>query len=1061
MVVCPNCHEENPARFRLCGFCGTPLVAPSTPLEERKVVTVFFSDLKGSTNLGELLDPESLREVMTRYFDAMTGVLVRHGATIEKFIGDAIMAVFGLPKLHEDDALRAVRAAHETRAALATLNQDLQRRYGVQLTNRTGVNTGEVVAGDPTTGQRLVTGDVVNVAARLEQAAPASEVLIGELTYRLVRDAVTVEPVEPLELKGKSERVPAYRLLDVSDAVAGYQRRQDAPLIGREPELAQLTALYRRAIGEGGCRMATVIADAGVGKSRLISEFTLPMQEGATVLHGRCLPYGEGITFWPLVEAAREAAGIEPDDPPSDAVAKIKALAGDEAVTARIASAIGLGRESFPVEEIFWAARRFLEGLGRERPVVVVIDDIHWAEATFLAMIENLLETIEDAAVLLLCTARHDLLEGHPDWATDARSQRIVLQPLEDADAARVVQGLLGEAGIAGRAQERIVRAAEGNPLFVEQMLSMLIDSGTLRLVDGRWEAAADLAELAVPPSIQALLSARLDLLARDERAVIEPASVIGVSFPQAAVAELAPDLVRPNVAGHLDSMTRKQLIRPDRATTPEDNGYRFAHILIRDAAYGGLLKRARATLHERFADWVDELNRRQGRSQEYEEILGYHLEQAYRYLAELGTLDDHARSIGARAAEKLAAAGRRAFSRGDMHAAANLLRRAAATLPAAELAHLRLLPDLGEALMEQGEFEEAGAVLADAVAGAELLGATSLAAEAGLVRVLVKLFSSEDEDWSATVLAAVDRATPVFARENHHAGLALAARLSFAVHGTANQFALAADAAERVVEHARQAGDLRLERRGAVGYAQAAVYGPTPVPAAIGRLEELASTVEGDRRTDALITAALAQLYAMQGHFERARRAYTASKAMLDELGSTLLAASNSTVLAQIELLAGDLPAAERELRRDLESLHAMGEKYLQSGVIGLLARVLYAQGQADEALALSERLEQTASPDDIDAQVEWRGIRAMTLAGGGQTSEALSLASKAVAIAEAADAPLLNALALTMLAEVCRLTGEAEERQAAIDAARRIYVAKGDTVSSERLLLPAGTGF
>jgi class 3 adenylate cyclase/tetratricopeptide (TPR) repeat protein len=1057
MVVCPSCHEENPARFRLCGFCGTPLATGPAPQEERKVVTVFFSDLKGSTNLGEQLDPESLRVVMTRYFDAMTEVLNRHGATIEKFVGDAIMAVFGLPKLHEDDALRAVRAAHEARGALAALNDDLERAYRVRLSNRTGVNTGEVVAGDPTGGQRLVTGDVVNVAARLEQAAPADEVLIGELTYRLVRDAVTVEPIEPLELKGKAERVPAYRLLGVSDAVAGYQRRQDAPMIGREPELAKLTDTYRRAIAEGACRMATVIADAGVGKSRLISEFTLPMQEGATVLHGRCLPYGEGITFWPLVEAAREASGIEADDSPAEAIAKIAGLAGDEAVTARIASAIGLGGEQFPVEETFWAARRLLEGLGRTKPVVVVIDDIHWAEATFLDLIENLVENVESAMVLLLCTARHDLLEGHPDWATDARSQRIVLQPLADADAGQVVQGLLGEAGIAGRAQERIVQAAEGNPLFVEQMLSMLIDNGTLRLVQGRWESSPDLAELSVPPSIHALLSARLDLLSADERAVIEPASVIGVSFPQAAVADLAPGWVRPGVAAHLESMTRKQLIRPDRATTPEDNGHRFSHILIRDAAYGGLLKRARATLHERFADWADELNRRQGRSHEYDEILGYHLEQAFRYLAELGTVDDHALSIGARAAEKLASAGRRALSRGDMHAAANLLRRAAAALPASELAHLQLLPDLGEALMELGEFDEAGRALAEALDGARRLGAASLLAEAELVAVLVKLFASEDEEWSTTVLAAVDRATPVFARENHHAGLALAARLSFAVHGTANRFALAAAAAEQVIKHARLAGDLRLERRGAVGYAQAAVYGPTPVSVAIPRLEELATTVDGDHRTEALIQAALAQLYAMQGNFERARGTYAGSRRLLDDLGSALLSASHSTVLAQIELLAGDLPAAERELRHDLASLQAMGEKYLQSGVMGLLARVLYAQGKTDEAHGLSERVERMASPDDIDAQVEWRGIRAMTLATRGFGQDAGTMARMAVELSEAADAPLLRAWALTALAEVDRLAGAAEQEQAAVvHAARVIYEAKGDVVSAARLRPP-----
>ncbi|HET7082687.1 MAG TPA: adenylate/guanylate cyclase domain-containing protein [Candidatus Limnocylindria bacterium] len=1051
MVTCPNCQEENPAKFRLCGFCGTPLVAPAPAQEERKVVTVFFSDLKGSTNLGEKLDPESLREVMTRYFDSMTEVLIRHGATIEKFIGDAIMAVFGLPKLHEDDALRAVRAANETRAALAALNENLQRTFGVELTNRTGVNTGEVVAGDPTGGQRLVTGDVVNVAARLEQAAPENEVLIGDLTYRLVRDAVTVEAVEPLELKGKAERVPAFRLLDVSDAVAGYQRRQDAPLVGRELELTQLHDIYRSAIAEGGCRMATVIADAGVGKSRLIQEFTAPMQEGATVLHGRCLPYGQGITFWPLVEAAREAGAIEPDDSPSDAIAKLGAVTGDPEITARLAAAIGLSSDSFPVEEIFWAARRFLEVMGQDRPVVVVIDDIHWAEATFLELILNLLETVEGASVLLLCTSRHDILETHPDWATDARSERIILQPLTDADAGRVVQGLLGDAGIAGAAQERIVQASEGNPLFVEQMLSMLIDNGVIHLADGRWEAASDLAELQVPPTIQALLSARLDLLGRDERAVIEPASVIGVSFAQAAVTELAPEPIRPAVLAHLESMTRKQLIRPGPATTPEDVGYRFGHILIRDAAYGGLLKRARATFHERFVDWADEVNRRQGREQEYEEILGYHLEQAYRYLAELGTVDDHARTIGERASAKLAAAGRRAFARGDIHAAVNLLRRAAGTLPTDQLPHLRLLPDLGEALMETGEFDEAELVLSKAMAGAEAIGDESLAAEAQLLRLLVEQYNFEGEDWSGRVTAAVETATPIFERDGYHPGLALAARLQVGLHGTANRYGKAAAASEQVIHHARKAGDARLERRGAAAYAISALYGPTPIGEAIERSEQLVSEVTGDRRTEGQLCRTLAVLYAMRGDFDKARATYAHAEALLRELGG-FVAASGSLESAQIEILAGDLEAAEAALRHDYEALETMGERYLLSSVAGLLGRVLYEQGRFDEAHELSRTVENLSSAEDIDAQALWRGVRGKVLAQRGESEQATQLIEEMLALRRQAESPDLEAEALADLAEVQRLSGDAGW-QATLAAAVAGYERKGDEASIRRI--------
>jgi class 3 adenylate cyclase len=1053
-VTCPNCGEENPAKFRLCGFCGHALAPALPPQEERKTVTVFFSDLKGSTNLGEALDPESLREVMTRYFDAMTLVLRRHGATIEKFIGDAIMAVFGLPKLHEDDALRAVRAAKETQAALAALNEDLQRTYGVQLTVRTGVNTGEVVSGDPTTGQRLVTGDTVNVAARLEQAAPANEVLIGDLTYRLVRGAVEVEEVEPLELKGKAERVPAFRLLAVSDATEGFERRQDAPMVGREREMASLGAMFQRAVDERSCRMATVVADAGVGKSRLVAEFTGSLADQAAVIRGRCLPYGEGITFWPLLEAARDAAGIEQDDPPEVARQKLAALTDDEGVTARLSAAIGLSNEPFPMAETFWAARRFLEILGRQRPVVLVIDDIHWAEATFLDLVGQLVESVEDASVLLLCTSRHDLLELHPDWATDANSQRVVLQPLTDADAARVVAGLLGEAGIAGEVQQRIVRASEGNPLFVEQLLSMMIDTGALHNADGRWESTGDLSDVDVPPSIHALLAARLDLLGREERSVIEPASVIGVTFAQAAVAVLAPDPVRPKVPDHLASMARKQLVRPPRGSADaEEAAFRFAHILIRDAAYGGLLKRARATLHERFADWADELNERQGRSQEYEEILGYHLEQAYSYLAELGTVDDHARSLGSRAATKLASAGRRAMARGDMPAAVNLLRRAAAVLPAGERAHLELLPDLGEALMELGEFESAQDVLTEASSGARTLDDEALVCRAELVTLLVKSYSGELEDWSGAVSREVDDALGVFERAGDDRGSALAWRLRAIYHGTAGRYAEMAVASEHIVNHARRGGDRRMEARGSIALAAALLYGPTPVAEAISESRSLTENVASDRRTRAVVEAQLAQLLAMNGDVDGARRLYEGARAALGDLGAHVLASSVSLDSARVEMLAGDLDRAEIELRRDYDALLAMNERFLLSSIGSLLARVLERRGRADEAEALTRNVEEIAAMDDVDAQAGWRGVRARILASRGEADEASRLAGDAVALRRNSDSPVLLAEALEDLAAVQRAGGDAASASASLDEALALASGKQDLATANRL--------
>jgi class 3 adenylate cyclase/tetratricopeptide (TPR) repeat protein len=1049
---CPTCGADNPQNSATCSGCGASLARTAAALERRKTVSIVFANPRPSVPDRASASPDALREATTRYFAVMRPILEKHGGTVEKFIGDAVMAVFGLPVLHEDDALRASRAALEMQAALPGLNAELASDWGVGIDQQIGVNTGEVIAGDASLGQRLVTGDAVNIAARLEQAAAPQEVLIGELTHRLVRDAVQVEPVQPLQLKGKAEHVPAYRLLSVSAAVEGYRRRQDAPMVGREAEMALLSEIFQRARIERGGRMATVIADAGTGKSRLIREFVEACDPTSLVLRGRCLPYGEGITFWPLVEAARAAAGIEPDDSTDQGVGKLRALIGDAAVVDRIAAAIGLTREQFSLSETFWATRKMIELVAKDRIAIWVIDDIHWAEETLLDLIVFLLEQAE-APLLVVCSSRHDLLDTHSDWAVRSDSVRLILKPLSDADAGQVVQNLLGKAGIAGEVQDRIVAAAEGNPLYVEQMLSMLIDSGRVRMVGDRWEPTVDLSQMSIPPTIQALLSARLDLLAQDERSVIEPASVIGLEFAEAAVEELAPEQIRLRVPDHLKGMTRKQLVRPSASTNADDTSFRFMHILIKDATYSGLLKRSRAQLHERFVNWADQINRERGRSQEYEEILGYHLEQAYRYLTELGQLDDHGREVGARASTLLASAGRRAQARGDTPAAANLLRRAAATRARSDPERLELLPNLGEALLELGEFAQAKSVLEEAVGDAAAAGNDRLAAKATLVDLMLQLYSEETTAWTSLVAGEVDRVMPIFEAADDHAGLALAWRLRFGMYGTTGQYGKAAEAAEEEIEHARLAGDFRLQTRGATGYAHPVKYGPIPVTRAVERLEALTNEIKDDRRSVAAVHASLAQLYAMQGEFERARKLYNGARALLQDLGGGVLSASTSLDSAQVEILAGDYLAAERELRRDYEALSAMGEKYLRSTIGGLLARALVFQGRHDEAEQLTRDVEAIASEDDTDAQAVWRGARARALANRAELTAAITLAEEAVALRRRTDSPVLQAEALSDLAEVLRLSDRFVDARAALQEALSLVEAKGDIVSTKRV--------
>ena len=1053
MINCPSCGEENPPKFRLCGYCGTPLVAaPALPTHEvRKTVTIVFCDLKDSTTLGERVDAEALHEIKERYFGAMAAEITRHGGKIEKYIGDAIMAVFGLPRAHEDDALRAVRAAAGMRSALTRVNEDLLARYGVALANRTGVNTGEVVANaDASADQKLATGDAVNVAARLEQAAPVGQIYLGELTYRLVRDAVDVEAVEPLEVKGKAQRLTAYRLV-AALGLDGHVRRHDTPLVGRDAELAVLEAVYREACEQSVPRLVTVIGDAGAGKSRLLAEFVDRRGGQARVLRGRCLPYGDGITFWPLRGVVGEAAGIREDDTPEAARAKLLASAGDAGVADRLAAAIGLSTATFPLHETNWAARKFLERLAAKAPVVAFIDDIHWAETAFLDLLEHVLGTASAAPIVLLATARHDLLEERPQWSQSPGASRLVLEPLSDAASTLVVENLLGTAGLPQEVVGRIVVAAEGNPLFIEQMLSMLLDADVLRQEGGHWVRGAGSSDIIVPPTIHALLEARLDKLGREERIAVEPASVIGVEFAQHAVASLSPEAIRPMLTQHLGSLARKHFIDP-QASRDAETIYRFHHHLVRDTVYNGLLKRTRATLHINFVRWADRVNADRDRALEFQEILGYHLEQAHRYLAELGPLDEQGVVIGADAASRLSGAGRRAFARGDMHAAANLYGRATKLLGQEEPARLKLLPDLGETLMELGNFAAARAALGEAVTLADQASNHRVKVRAQLIGMLVRLYSAEPGDWSDETLRLSTEAIPPLERVAAHDELGTAWRLIGFVHGVAGRYRQVGEAYEKSLAYARLAGDERLAARCGLALSTSALFGPTPVAQAIMQCERIVAEGLGDRQVEGSVLCTIAQLQAMNGEIDQARVLYRRGRAILRDLGQGVNAASTGLDLARVELLAGDLALAETEVRADYEFLARMGETYFLSTMAALLSRIVRERGRDDEALALSRIAEGAAAADDVEAQALWRSIRAPIVARLGDRAEAEALARSAFEFARRTEVPTLQADTLSELAAVLSLAGRIDEAREVINEAIALYTAKGDVVSAGR---------
>jgi class 3 adenylate cyclase/tetratricopeptide (TPR) repeat protein len=1004
---------------RFCEACGVALGGAEAAGEQRKTVTVLFCDVTGSTALGERLDPESLRAVMARYFDRARLVVERHGGSVEKFIGDAVMAVFGIPVLHEDDALRAVRAAAELRDGLAGLNEGLVRDFGTTLDLRIGVNTGEVVTG--TEEWRLATGDAVNVTARLEQAAQPGEILLGAETWALVRDAIVAVAMEPLELKGKAAPVAAYRLVSVrSEALS---RPRAGVMVGRQRELGRLRAAMAQAAADGSCQLFTILGAAGVGKSRLAHEF-LEGLDDAAVARGCCLSYGEGTTYWPVVEVLKQVLGAEPE----------QCLAGlglDSSALRAIHAVLGDGRVVASVEEIGWATRMLLEAVAVAGPLVVVLDDIHWGEEAFLDLVDHVADLSRDAPILLLCMARPELLDRRPSWGGGKlNATTVLLEPLAADDADALVASLLGSATADQPLRARILDGAEGNPLFVEEMVALLHDSPR--------------SAVAVPPTIQALLAARLDQLDPAERVVLERGSVEGRVFHRGAVEALSPD--EAELAAPLTALVRRELLRPDKPQFRGEDAFRFRHLLIRDAAYDALPKATRAGLHERFASWIG------GRGTdlaELDEVVGYHLERAYQYRVELGPADKAARELSERAAERLAAAGTKAAARGDVRAATSLLGRAVALLPSHGPRRLSLLPPYGRALQEAGQFDRADAVLSGAVGVASSAGERGVAADGAVGLLHLRLFTDSTTSHERVRSDLAD-AVRVFEEFGDEAGLGRALSLAGQIRFWGGGAARAIEDLERGAHHARNAGD-RLQEIQSLSYVLfAAVNGPMPVASALERAEQMRGHVDGDRRREITIMRCQARLEAMRGSFDVARELIASATVLAEELGLEVAAAGVQGDAAHVELLAGRPAGAERALRPAIEALEHMGDQAHLATVAPYLADALFAQGRGEEAAPVIGLAAQWTLADDMDAQIGLRRSQAKLLAHRSAFDNAERLAREAIELAGCTDFLEAHARALEDLAEVLRLAGRPQESLAELEHAIRLHEQKGNLVST-----------
>ncbi|MFN2470763.1 MAG: AAA family ATPase [Gaiellaceae bacterium] len=978
MLVCTSCGHENSEGANFCEECGFSFAAAPTSREQRKTVTVLFCDVTGSTSLGESIDPEALRSLLARYFEQMKGIVESHGGSVEKFIGDAVMAVFGVPIVHEDDALRAVRAAAEMREALPEL--------GVQA--RIGVMTGEVVTG---TEERLATGDAVNVAARLEQAAQPGEVLVGESTLALVRDAAEVEPVEPLDLKGKAEPVPAYRLLRVREAP---ERRHEALFVGRERELVLVGEAWERVRRGQHCELVTLVGDAGVGKSRLVAEALAAI--GAKAVRGRCLPYGEGITYWPVVEVLKQ----------------LDVLPADEAAAAAIRSLLGESESATSAEEIAWAFRRTLEHASAQQPLVVVFDDIHWGEETFLDLVEHVALLSSGAAILLICIARPELAERRPSWPVTLR-----LEPLPGED----IEQLIPER-ISGELREKITRAAGGIPLFIGEMLAIVDET------EG---------EVVVPPTLQGLLAARLDQLGTAERSVLERGAVEGEVFHRGAVQALAEG--ETQVTPRLAALVRKQLVRPDKTQLPGEDAFRFRHLLIRDAAYDALPKAARAELHQRFAAWLEQHG---AELVELDELLGYHLEQACRYRAQLEMPIDAMLAVAAR--RRLTDAGRRAYLRADSRAAVSLLERAVALAPSGEL-DLALENDLVDALYETGKLEEAlrraGSLAERAAAAGDRVAELCGKIKASVVRLYL-----EPEGATDKLAALVERALPVFEAAGDDVALYIGYSALGEVANMRGQWDAQLEAYERAFAHARQAGlPYELFR----WRAAARSLGTTPVSELLAWLDEQEARGARDYGLRRNRAAALARL----GRFDEARALLAELRAELaDRGGGISLAGVMGHDSVDVELLAGD-PAAAAELGAEACRLFdELGEKGFQSTAAGKLAQALYALDRFEEADAWADCAAELGASDDALTQMLWRQVRAKVLARRGECAEAERRAREAVAIAEDSDWLDGQGDVYADLAEVLSLADRPKQAAEALEQALARYERKGSVVKAQR---------
>ena len=1044
VTTCTACGQTNPPEARFCLACGAALAAngAAPPAEERRVVTAVFTDVVGSTSTAEQLDPEDVHSRLTPYFARVRHELEAVGGTVEKFIGDAVVAVFGAPRAHEDDPERAVRAALAIRTAIDELNDE---DPWLDLSVRIGVCTGEalvVLDRDPQSGEGMVSGDVMNTAARVQSAAPENGVLVDDATFRATSEAIDYRPSESLAAKGKAEPVPVWEAIGVRTD-PGRRAPSQAPFVGRERELALLEDTWARVRTERRRALCTMLAAPGIGKSRLLGEFEVAASVGTPVHHGRCLPYGEGITYWPVSQIIRRAAGVRANDDSEVASGKLGSLLEslptdrlDElrTIAAALANLVGVARTpagtysatQITQAELHWGVRRLFELLAQRHPLVIVFEDLHWAEETLLELVRFIADGSEGVPLLVLGTARPELYERSPAILVESETRHVLeLDPLTGPESELLVSGLAAAQELPTERLEILLRHAGGNPLFLEETVRMLLSSPP---------AGDDGPTLPVPTTLQALIGARLDQLTAAERAVAQNASIVGTVFWSGALASLDGH-DHEAIADALLGLEARDVIR---SRTPSifagEREYTFKHVLIRDVAYGRIPKRQRALLHSSFASWVEELP---GAQEEFVEIVAYHLEQACRAAREIAHSPEPPPVL--RAAAALSRAADKAERREGFREADEFCARALGVLGGTEdetAAELRLRR--GRIRAAVGDLAEAREELLAVVDEAAALGRLDIRC-AGLVAIANIDFkqgraADSRRNLTEAVAIAVELGDPALKARAMYEFALFSAWFEGAVEGGVAQLREALAIAEELGDRALCVDGLM--RLGTLFFNVGNLSGAEK---AFVRCSELASEL-GSFRDEARSITLLGIVRYYRGEVDEAERLALRALEWLERTSDTYLQVQNRRELARHALAKGELRLAEERLREAVPLALEFGG-WLVIEIYRYLIETLLRQGRLDEARELLEFAERNVPPEDAYAQAALCLAQASVATVEGERAGAVARFDEALRLLRGQRQLTDLGEARIALARALRTFGEHTDARAELERAREEF--------------------